>query len=323
MNNNSKQGQESPENIQHLKKEINVLRTKLKQKGKEVENLKTSFLSNVSHEIRTPMNAIMGFSSLLKDNSLTEEERVIFIEGINKSSANLLKLIENIIQTAKLEADTMIINESECFVDDMMKELLNEHLEEKRTLGKDQIELRINRGNDKKKVKTMTDPRKLKTILSQLIENAIKFTEKGSVEFGYQITNNDELTFHVKDTGIGIPSAKMDHIYDRFCQAEDTHTKKYSGLGIGLTISKHLAGMLGGRIEIHSAEGSGTEVYLSLPYKPVYYKISENLVQVFSKQAVTFSNQVPISHNFYPSREEKVREFALYSRENNPGLTTN
>ncbi|NOX48155.1 MAG: response regulator [Chlorobi bacterium] len=244
-----------------------------KEKAEESDRLKTAFLANMSHEIRTPLNAIMGFSGLLSPK-LDEEVSNNYIHIINNSGLQLLNIINDIIDIAKIEAGQINIEVSECRVNSFLKELLtskNQKLIEEKTDSKE-IKLIIDNGDEN--FTLQTDPTRLKQVMTNLVNNAIKFTERGKIEFGYYLpgnTNNDkahenEILFFVKDTGIGINKNEQEFIFERFRQVENSLTKRYGGTGLGLAISKSLVEKLGGRIWVESEEGKGSEFYFTVPF---------------------------------------------------------
>jgi signal transduction histidine kinase len=236
----------------------------LKKKDNEVDRLKTFFLANISHEIRTLMNAIVGFSDLLKDFDLSIEDRIYFADNINDNSLKLLRIIDDIIQTAKIESQDLSLNKKDCDVHLILEELLDFYTKNKGNIGKEDLEIDLKKGK-KSPLLLHTDPVKLKQALSNLIDNALKFTEFGYVEFGYQIPDNKNILFFVKDTGIGIPNDKYNVIFEKFHQVETIYNKKYNGLGVGLTISNDFVHQLGGVMGLRSELGRGSEFYFTLP----------------------------------------------------------
>ncbi|MFW5821479.1 MAG: ATP-binding protein, partial [Bacteroidota bacterium] len=223
------------------------------------------FLSNMSHEIRTPMNSILGFSTLLENPNLSEQQRLKYIEFINKNGENLLNLIGDIIDIAKIESNQLRIKKASCNLNYLVTEL-KESLEKVKELeGKERVDLRLTYDADKI-ISIYTDCFRLRQIMVNLIYNAIKFTHDGYIDFGYSIQNDREVLFYVKDTGIGIPEEMKDKIFERFHKNETSVKKSYGGAGLGLAISSQLAKLLGGRIWVESDVGKGTAFYFTIPY---------------------------------------------------------
>jgi len=238
-----------------------------KERAEESDRLKTAFLTNMSHEIRTPMNAIIGFSNLLLKPDLPQERRSEYIEVIRNNTTSLLKIIDDIIDTARLEVGEIKIEEENFQVNKVIDELVISYVQELKKLKKD-VEIITKKHVEDQNLTIRTDPYRVRQILSNLLSNSIKFVEKGFIEVGYVIRDK-KIEFYVKDSGIGIPAEKQSLIFDRFRQAEESYTRKYGGTGLGLSISKTLVNMLGGEIWLDSAVGKGTTFYFNLPFHPV------------------------------------------------------
>jgi PAS domain S-box-containing protein len=239
-----------------------------KEKAEESDRLKTAFLANMSHEIRTPMNAIIGFSDLLSEEDLSPEDKNDFISKIKNAGRSLMTLINDIIDIAKIEAGQLKVSESACDINQMLNDLLGTFEELKNVSGKTGISLNLVLPEDKTQVVALTDPMRLQQIFTNLLSNALKFTEFGSIEFGYAY-QNDTLSFFVKDSGIGILRSKQKLLFQRFSQLDPSTTRKYGGTGLGLAISKNLVDLLGGTIGMESNPGKGSLFYFTIPYKPV------------------------------------------------------
>jgi len=237
-----------------------------KDAAEESDRLKTSFLTNMSHEIRTPMNAIIGFSNLLLKPELSQHKKTEYVAIIRNNSGALLKIIDDIIDTARMEVGEIRIEEENIKLNSIMDEILTASEEMKSKEGKKHLDLVLKKGEPDEQFKVKTDPHRIRQILSNLISNSIKFVDKGYIEFGYRI-EGDDLLFYVKDTGIGIPQNKQEFIFEPFRQAEETYTRKYGGTGLGLTICKNLLMMFGGKIWLESEIGKGTTFYFTIPYK--------------------------------------------------------
>jgi len=241
-----------------------------KTKAEESDNLKTAFLSNLSHEIRTPLNAIIGFSSLLTDSDLTNAEKRNLADVLYKNSNDLLKLIENLIEISEIETGQLSIKKSECCVNKLLEELKETFLADDKK-GKS-VKLNVRREVRSDDFTILTDPLRLKQVLNNLISNASKFTENGFIEFGYSFKDERTLMFYVIDTGIGIEPEKQKYIFNPFRQADDSNTRRFGGMGIGLSISKHIVEKLGGKIWLTSKSGSGSTFFFTIPYIPVRFK---------------------------------------------------
>ncbi len=242
-----------------------------KFKAEESDKLKTAFLSNMSHEIRTPMNAIVGFSDLLSDEQLSSEERRDFIAQINQGADDLMRLIDDIIDIAKIEAGQVNVHISECFIKELFKELHLIFIQNIRRTGKENLSIRLSWDWPLNELAIYTDPFRLKQILLNLLSNAVKFTDEGEIVLGLK-EHPEGIYFYVKDSGIGICDEKQKVIFARFMQGHETKTKLYGGTGLGLAISKNLTEILGGRIGVDSRSGEGSEFWFILPRNEVPLK---------------------------------------------------
>lgn len=252
-------------------------RKKATIKAEQSDRLKTAFLANMSHEIRTPVNAITGFTELLHDKDLTKEEREVYLEYIKSGGKALLTLIDDIIDISKIEAGQLVVRHEDCSVNTLMSDLYKLFQQIKVKRDKADIDLRLADDLISNELIINTDANRLKQILSNLLGNAIKFTHKGFVEFGYKLDKPGQIVFYVKDTGIGIAEDKQEIIFQRFRQVEETFTKNYEGTGLGLAISKKLANLLGGKMWVESTLGKGSVFYLSIPLKIVRIDVEPDL----------------------------------------------
>lgn len=250
--------------ITELKKNAEEL-IAAKEKAEENDRLKTAFLHNISHEVRTPMNSIVGFSDLLADPDTLPEERKHFTEIIIQNSNQLLSIINDIVNIATIEAgqERAIINPVN------INSICNLVYEQFFHKAKNQnIVLIFNNYLPNVESDVMTDGTKLTQILTNLINNALKFTQEGYIELGYSV-EGDYLKFFVKDTGIGIPQEKYEEIFKRFSQLNLAKNYQYGGSGLGLSISKAYVELLGGKIWIHSSPGKGSTFYFTIPYTKI------------------------------------------------------
>jgi len=241
-----------------------------KERAEESNRLKSAFLASMSHEIRTPMNGILGFLQLLKEMDLTSEERDRFIEIVNKSGQRLLRTINDIIEMSKIEAGQVQLLREEIDLDVMMQFLLEFFGRPAREKG---LALEWEQKVPGQHLRIFSDHEKLNSILTNLLNNAIKFTEHGDVRFGWRI-EGDQLRFFVQDTGSGIPSDRIEAIFDRFTQGDLRLSSPHEGSGLGLSIAKAYCEKLGGTIGVDSAVGKGSLFFFTIPYEPVTGRLS-------------------------------------------------
>lgn len=231
--------------------------TTAKELAEESNRLKSAFLANMSHEIRTPLNAIVGFSGILASTE-EEEEKQEYVSIIENNNTLLLQLISDILDLSKIEAGTLELNYSNIELNELMRELERGFLLRVKT---DAVKLEF--VEPAGPCMAYTEKNRLSQLMINLVTNAIKFTEKGSIRFGYEMREN-ELYFYVADTGCGIPKDKQQNIFGRFVKLNSFA----QGTGLGLSICKTLMDHMGGRIGVESEEGKGSTFWFTLPYKP-------------------------------------------------------
>jgi len=254
--------------IQNVKlKIINDEIKTAKEKAEESDKLKSAFLANMSHEIRTPMNAIIGFSTLIRNRVLSEDKRKDYLELINSNCRQLLRIISDIIDIAKIEAGQISIFNKNFALNKTLQDLqvnFNNQLE----AMKKPIRLVLKNGLNSEESTIFSDKVRVEQIMANLLSNAIKFTEEGTIEYGYFIDRRSDIVFYVKDTGIGMTQKEQSVIFDRFRQVSSSYNKIYGGTGLGLSISKGLAEKLGGKIWVESEVGVGSTFFFNIPFKP-------------------------------------------------------
>jgi PAS domain S-box-containing protein len=235
----------------------------LKERTEKSDKLKTAFLANLLHEIKTPLNAIVGFSALLGEPDIDSKTRHSYIDVIMNSSDHLLSIITDVIDISNIETRIVKINKKGIILNSLLRSLYDQFLPKAR-------EKRINLVTelalpDEDSI-IMADNTKLTQIISNLLNNAFKFTHKGQIRFGYSV-NDKLIRFFVADTGIGIPCEHHARIFDRFFQVENPASNLYGGTGLGLAICKAYVEMLGGEISLSSTPGTGSTFYFTLPFE--------------------------------------------------------
>jgi len=245
-----------------------------KEKALESDRLKSAFLANISHEIRTPMNGIIGFTGLLKDENLSYENRIQYINIITKSGDQLLHIIDDIIDISKIESNQLKIKHAEVNLNELIADLELFYANGKKQIAKDHIEIIGELKPSFDNIKLLTDESRLRQIFMNLISNALKFTEKGHIRFGYTLTTKNTIEFYVEDTGIGISSEMQSAIFKRFRQVDDSTTRTFGGTGLGLAISEGLIKLMNGKIWLKSVLGEGSTFYFSLPYSVIDHAVT-------------------------------------------------
>ncbi len=232
------------------------------EKVKLADKLKSAFLANMSHEIRTPMNGILGFAGLLKRPNLTGELQKEYISIIEKSGIRMLNILNDIIDISKIESGLMTVSITETNINEQIGYIgafFQPEAEEKGINFSYKCLLQA------EETIILTDREKIYAILMNLVKNAIKYTDEGSVELGYE-KKGGHLEFYIQDTGIGIPKDKINTIFDRFVQVDLVDKMLRQGAGLGLSISKAYIDILGGHIRVESEEGQGSTFYFTIPY---------------------------------------------------------
>ena len=285
---------EEYETINEELKQSNTQLLVSQKKAEESDQLKTEFFNNMSHEIRTPLNGILGFSKFLDKENLSEDKRKYYISIIQNSGNQLMRIIDDILEISQLGTKQVKIHEKEVLLNDLLLEQFS-IFDIKAKAQK--IPLYLKKGLSDKESIILTDETKLNKILGNLLENALKFTNEGFIEFGYtlvetrrgvsqsadtELSDNKHIEIYVKDTGIGIKSESQKKIFDRFSQEEKGLSRKSGGLGLGLSIAKENAELLGGTITLESEKGKGTTFFVTIPYKSVQKQVD----------ATTLSHQI-------------------------------
>ncbi len=248
---------------------------KVKEKAEESERLKNSLLTNLSHEIRTPMNSIIGFSELLNIGNLPFDKRLEYVKTIKNQGILLLKMIDDVIEVTRMETGKITIRKSPCNLDLLINELLLIFNQYKLNQNKEHLEIKVNYPENRGIV-IYTDPGRLQQLISNLVNNSIKYTEKGWIEIGYKPLSDQRIEFYVKDTGIGLSRDLQKRIFGRVAE-EDSLAGKPEGAGLGLTIAKNLIRLMGGKIWVESELEQGSTFFFTIRYEEVpdtYHKMA-------------------------------------------------
>ncbi|MBS7786251.1 response regulator [Flavobacterium sp. CYK-55] len=237
---------------------------KAKLKAEESDRLKSSFLANLSHEIRTPMNAISGFTDLMLNTQLSHEEQIEYLKVVDKSGRNLVSIIDDLIEMSKIDSNQISPNYTQVDLEACVSELFETI---RITIPKSKpVELFVVPAREPLAYPIIADETKLKQVLVNLVTNGIKYTDKGTVSFGYELNEKKkEITFSIYDTGPGIDAKNQKFIFDRFKRIENDASIKAGGLGLGLAITKAYVEMMGGSITLKSEVGKGSVFSFTLP----------------------------------------------------------
>ncbi|MBS2209771.1 PAS domain S-box protein [Carboxylicivirga mesophila] len=237
-----------------------------KNKAVESEKLKSAFLANMSHEIRTPMNAIIGFSELLYQDESMPGEVKLYADIIFKNSLHLLNLINDIVDYSKIEAEQVTICNEAINVNELISELSINMISILHQLSKSHIDVLTHTPLIDSEAVIINDKTRLRQVFTNLINNAIKFTQQGFIEIGYQYNNQDYLEFYVRDSGIGIATENQKKVFERFVQVRDAKTSSAGGTGLGLAICSNLVERMNGQLCLESSIGEGSTFWFKLPY---------------------------------------------------------
>lgn len=236
-----------------------------KEKAEKENQIQYAFIQNISHEVRTPMNSILGFTELLRkivDDSQGNE----FLDAISVNGKQLLRLIEDIIDISRLDKNEMSLTKKNVNVAKLMKRMGPQLEGLKKALEKSHIETSIKIPKNTDNIFVYTDATRIQQVLTNFISNALKYTEKGKVEIGFEVHDHEEVIFYVKDTGIGIKEENFSRVFTRFNRFYDRSSGSVGGTGLGLAICKHFVNLLGGTIDFSSEYGKGSVFKFTHPY---------------------------------------------------------
>ncbi|MEL7586896.1 MAG: ATP-binding protein [Prolixibacteraceae bacterium] len=245
--------------LQKIQKELIIA----KEKAEESDRLKSAFLANMSHEIRTPLNAIVGFTNMLITEEFDQATKETYFQIVDENTESLLNLIEDILDLSKLESGTLDINPKETDVYAFSRDIHKNALMIRNRMNKESIEIRLNLNGLNEGVTCFFDNFRIKQVLLNLVNNALKFTDEGLITLTVE-KKEKEFQFSVRDTGSGIEDKDREHVFDRFYKSSDKK-RLYKGTGLGLAICKSLVELSGGRIWLETKAGTGTTFHFTLP----------------------------------------------------------
>ncbi|OQY05324.1 MAG: hypothetical protein B6I20_01510 [Bacteroidetes bacterium 4572_117] len=272
------------------------------EKAKQSDKLKTSFLSHISHEIRTPLNAIVGFSDFLGED-INDEDKRLYSEIIKNSSNDLLNIITDILDIAKIESGHTKMTKEGFSVNQLMSELYEYFQYKKNKLNKNHIAIKYKQRLTETKAVIISDKNRVKQVMVNLLENAFKFTSEGFIEFGANLNEKKKiLELFVSDSGIGISKEKQKFIFDSFRQADESTSRVFGGTGLGLSISRGLARLIGGDLFMKSKEGPGSQFIFQIPYLPVETK-KDSLLDVKKSFNIPKGKKILVVEDIYSNFE--------------------
>lgn len=251
-----------------------------KEEAEASERLKSEFIASMSHEFRTPINAIMGFADLMKMEDIPAENKNMYLDQIIQGSHDLLMLIGKIVTISRLDSGQLRLSSRQFMVNDRLKDLYDRFQNKIESHNLSNVSLELHLENEEESLEILGDPMRLNEVLVNLLENALKFTDSGTVRFGYHFlkadseNDQDSLLFFVKDTGIGIEKDNLEIIFDRFVKIIEKEETIFKGAGLGLSIAKEIVALFGGKIWLESIKGEGSNFYFTYPVKTVESKKS-------------------------------------------------
>jgi CheY-like chemotaxis protein len=245
----------------------------------------SSFISSLAHELKNPLNSIIGFSEILQGKNISEEEKVSYLRHINGSGQDLLHMLNDLIDLSKIEANQLDLHFSTIYLNSELKDLQKSYEEKLFRVRGEHVKLALDLGNDDPSFTLFTDLVRFSQIFYNLLDNAIKYTESGTITFGYQLKSNKRIQFFVRDTGIGMSEEELENVFEEYDQAYKKMKITKAGKGIGLAISKKLTALLNGEIGANSTPGKGSEFYFSLLR-----------IQADSEEAKAFNSKEKVYH---------------------------
>ncbi|MDP4207895.1 MAG: response regulator [Bacteroidota bacterium] len=314
--------------VKKLEKEL----SKAQEKNQNFDKLRSAFLANMSHAVRTPMNAIIGFSELIGMENISMAKKIEFIRIINEKGHQLLALIDDIIEAAKLEGGRVEFVVGPIIIDEFLNDIFSSTLLKKLKAGKDFVELILEKNSQEEYGQIQADPGRLQQVINNLLSFSIQSTSKGSIKFGYTIKDPKVIEFFVKDTGTGLNKDDQKLVFNYFWQFEDVFYQRLTGNGLELTIAGKLVEMMGGKIWVNSEPDTGTEFYFTLPIirpsragrmsglRGTEKNINEKTEPVWKNKVILVVEDDPINFQFIEALLEKTQVRILHAENGNQAL---
>lgn len=245
------------------------------QSNNSNDGIDSEFISGLSYQIRTPLNAIVGFSELLKDPNLSMQSKQIYINHIHSSGSYLLQLLNNLTDITRIESNQLSLNIVDTRIYSFFEELRNHFEDRKKETGKVNVKIILNHGIEDSGFTIELDKNRFRQVMTNLLENALKYTDDGQIEFGYSIIENKQLVVYVRDSGQGFSKERLEMILNRYKNLTDNHNQPFDGVALRLTISKNLIKVMGGDLTAESSLGKGSSFQFSLPFSKTEKEITE------------------------------------------------
>ncbi len=258
--------------VEKLETRVIDLEAQVDNPDSKTDQLKTRFLSNISHELRTPMNAILGFSSLLNDQRLPNTKREEYMDHINRSSTKLLNVVEAMIDVSLIQTGQLRLRQESCSINQLLTDIYHYFNIDRHRNNRHQIALLLNLGSKTEDFSFSTDQFRLHQVITRLLSNAFKYTQKGIIEFGYHLDEKEgKIIFFVRDSGKGVLREKSIQIFKSFEKGEEYEYGKNldSGVGLGLTLSKGIIELMGGENWVEDNVFKGSTFKFFIPCKDV------------------------------------------------------
>lgn len=280
----------------------------------------STFISSLAHELKNPLNSIIGFSEILQGKNISEDEKFSYLKHINSSGQDLLHLLNDLIDLSKIEANILDIHFSTIYLNNELHDIEKNYIDKVYNIRGDNVKIEIDIGNDDPKFTLLTDILRFTQVFNNLIDNAIKYTESGTITIGYQLKSNKRIKFFVRDTGIGMNEEELENIFEEYELAHQKMKVTKAGKGIGLAISKKLTHLLKGEIGANSIPGKGSEFYFILPRlqpdsKELLALSSKEQLYNWEGKKILIAEDVLVNYLFFVALFKKTKAELIHARD--------